>query len=212
MMTSTAQRPSEVVCLFQMNQLTSSEMNLLHVATTETDVADSASRIHIVATDIPRPMTQDATSRVIVLMLHSFFSSPIWSISSASSICASARGMDRMLMLYERDQLFSGTFSIVVFATRPSDTAAMRNRPQNMYALKEEYASTLTYAAAPNTMPTSAKEDFQLGSARPRKRYSHAPKSTGVIDLTVIKVSSGAYFMTSMPAYRSAKKVMTSGV
>ena len=108
-------------------------------------------------------------------------------------------------MLYERDQLFSGTFSIVVFATRPSDTAATRNRPQNMYALKEAYASTLTYAAAPNTMPTSAKEDFQLGSARPRKRYSHALKSTEVIDLTVMKVSSGAYFMTSMPAYRSAK-------
>ena len=51
-----------------------------------------------------------------------------------------------------------------------------------------------------------------MGSARPRKRYSHALKSTGVIDLTVMKVSSGAYFMTSMPAYRRAKKVMTSGV
>ena len=130
--------------MFQMTQLTSSEMNLLHVATTETEVADSASRIHIVATDIPRPMMQDATSRVIVLVLHSFFASCIWSISSASSICASARGIDRMLMLYERDQLFNWTFSIVVFATRPSDTAATRNRQQNMYAFTEAYASTLT--------------------------------------------------------------------
>ena len=30
-------------------------MNLLQVATTDTDVAEMASRIHIVATDIPSP-------------------------------------------------------------------------------------------------------------------------------------------------------------
>jgi len=49
-----------------------------------------------------------------------------------------------MHLLYERDQLFNWTFSIVVFATRPSDTAATRNRQQNMYAFTEAYASTLT--------------------------------------------------------------------
>ena len=37
-------------------------MNLLQVATTETEVAEMASRIHIVATLMPRPMTHDATN------------------------------------------------------------------------------------------------------------------------------------------------------
>jgi len=46
-------------------------MNLLHVATTLTEVALIASRIHIVATDMPRPMMQLATSSVIVLGDHS---------------------------------------------------------------------------------------------------------------------------------------------
>jgi len=34
-------------------------------------------------------------------------------------------------------QLLSFTFSIVVFATSPSLTAAIRNTPQNMYAFKQ---------------------------------------------------------------------------
>ena len=71
MITSTAPSPSLVVCLFQMTQFTSSRMNLLQVATTDTDVAEMASRIHIVATDIPRPMTHDATNSVTVFALHS---------------------------------------------------------------------------------------------------------------------------------------------
>lgn len=46
------------------------------------------------------------------------------------------------------------------------------------------------------TIPASAPTDFKLGNARPRKRYSQTQKSTGVMDFTVMNVSSGAYFIT----------------
>ena len=120
--------------MFQMTQFTSSLMNLLQVATTDTDVAEMASRIHIVATDIPRPMTHDATNSVTVFALHSLSSRKKCRCSFDASICAAASGIERTLMLYDRLQLFSFTFSIVVFATRPSATAATRNSAQNAYA------------------------------------------------------------------------------
>ena len=109
-------------------------MNLLHVATTDTDVALIASLIHIVATNIPRPMIQDATNSVIVFVLHSLSDLQKCKCSLLTNICAAASGIDKTLMLYDRLQLFSFTFSMVVFATRPSDTAATKNSKQNMYA------------------------------------------------------------------------------
>mmetsp|Transcript_7195 Transcript_7195/g.17878 ORF Transcript_7195/g.17878 Transcript_7195/m.17878 type:complete len:205 (-) Transcript_7195:466-1080(-) len=200
MMTNTAHNPSAVVCLFQMTQLTSSEMNLLHVATTDTDVALIASRIHMVATDIPRPITHDATSSDIVFVDHCTLASKACPCSPIMSNCARARGMESTLILYERLQLLSFTFSMVVLATRPSLTAATRKTAQNMYALVLAKASTFTYCAAPRTIPTSAAAERKFGSDRPKKRYSHTQNSTGVMDLTVMNVSRGAYFITSMPA------------
>ena len=88
--------PSMVVCLSQIIQLTSSEMNLLHVATTETEVAESVSRIHIVEKLIPSPMKHVAVKTPSAFDVNVVSMSAVLSPESANSTTAS--GMLSTLM------------------------------------------------------------------------------------------------------------------
>lgn len=134
--------PSMVVCLSQIIQLTSSEMNLLHVATTETEVAESVSRIHIVEKLIPSPMKHVAVKTPSAFDVNVVSMSAVLSPESANSTTAS--GMLSTLMLNDLDQLLSGILSIVCLAIKPSDTAATMKSAQNAYAVAVEKMSRFT--------------------------------------------------------------------
>ena len=201
--------PCTVVCLSQINQFTPSERNLLHVATTDTDVADSVSLIHIVEKLMPRPITHDDTSNITDFVVNCTFIKSSYSFDDKNKPCAS--GILSRLMMNERDQLFNGILSIVCLAIKPSATAAVINTAQNAYAAGDENTSTLTYVTAPTTMPVNAKSDFTVGNARPRNTYSFNANTTGVTDFTAMNVSNGARFITSIPAKSNKKKLKVSG-
>jgi len=209
MMSKIAYVPSVVVCLSQIIQFTSSDRNLLHVATTETDVAESVSRIHIVEKLIPRPMKHEATNTNIETFVGAVSFSTFISPETRKRMRAS--GILSTFMLNERDQLFSLILSMVCLAIKPSETAATMKSTQKAYADIEENTSKFTYKTAPQTIPKSATKDFGVGNALPRNKYSLMANATGVKDLTAMKVSKGARCITSIPASKSAKKLTVSG-
>ena len=209
-MSKIAYVPSIVVCLSQITQFTSSERNLLQVATTETEVAESVSRIHIVEKLIPNPMKHVAAKTYNALLVTSVSFRLTASPDTVNR--ASANGALSTLMLNDLDQLFSLILSIVCFAIKPSETAAIMKSMQNPYALSEEKISKLTYMIAPTTIPVNASADFDVGKALPRNRYSFSENTTGVSDFTAMNVSNGARCITSIPANNSAKKLTVSGM